>query len=335
MARTSLLVISDTHGETLKPKDSEYAFRKSPPPVDVVLHCGDLTMSGLENQHRRTIELMKSLKADLKLVIAGNHDASLDPDYWAHARGLNTSNTTPETVRQMWEDAKFSGIYYLPEGHHTFTIPRTGARLSIYASPYTPEFCGMAFAYERSHDRFSLQEDCREGVRSISEHPIPDFPSVDVVMTHGPPWMARDWVVSGERVGCRNLLNAVARVRPKLCCFGHIHEGWGVEKVTWPEEKDPSEERVADAVKSTEQFYFEEEEAISKRCVEVDVSGAGPGGDTSGDESKSKSDTLKFGKQTLMVNAAIMTVSYRPKNAPILVHLDLPLPEPESMDWTP
>lgn len=36
-----------------------------------------------------------------------------------------------------------------------------------------------------------------------------------------------------ERVGCPDLFGAVARARPSIHCFGHIHEGWGAKLVTW------------------------------------------------------------------------------------------------------
>jgi len=59
---------------------------------------------------------------------------------------------------------------------------------------------------------------------SIAENPIPSFPDVHVVMTHGPPLSVRDRTYRGEHVGCKHLLRAVARARPLLHCFGHIHE---------------------------------------------------------------------------------------------------------------
>ena len=32
------------------------------------------------------------------------------------------------------------------------------------------------------------------------------------------------------------LFAAVARVKPKVHCFGHIHEGWGARVVSWKDE---------------------------------------------------------------------------------------------------
>ena len=48
------------------------------------------------------------------------------------------------------------------------------------------------------------------------------------VQVHGPPMGRGDFTQHGIRAGCEDLLNAVQqRVKPKICCFGHIHEGHG------------------------------------------------------------------------------------------------------------
>lgn len=60
---------------------------------------------------------------------------------------------------------------------------------------------------------------------------IPD--GVDILVTHGPPLGVLDRVVSGERVGSHALADAVARVRPKLHVFGHIHEARGRERTSY------------------------------------------------------------------------------------------------------
>ncbi len=55
---------------------------------------------------------------------------------------------------------------------------------------------------------------------------IPD--DIDVLITHGPPYRILDKVISGERVGCVDLKQAVERIKPKLHIFGHIHESYGI-----------------------------------------------------------------------------------------------------------
>jgi len=53
-------------------------------------------------------------------------------------------------------------------------------------------------------------------------------------MTHGPPKGILDWCPGGS-VGCENLLQALRRVKPIMHCFGHIHEGSGIEIIDWRE----------------------------------------------------------------------------------------------------
>ena len=50
----------------------------------------------------------------------------------------------------------------------------------------------------------------------------------DVLITHGPPRGILDKTLEGDYVGCEELLRAVKRVNPKIHCFGHIHEGYGM-----------------------------------------------------------------------------------------------------------
>jgi predicted phosphodiesterase len=65
---TTFLILSDTH-------DDAFPDPASLPPhkIDVVLHCGDLTMIGGLSNYKRAIANIKAIDAELKLVIAGNH----------------------------------------------------------------------------------------------------------------------------------------------------------------------------------------------------------------------------------------------------------------------
>ena len=78
------------------------------------------------------------------------------------------------------------GVTYLEEGVHFSTL-RNEARFSVYASPYTPEFCDWAFRYKHNEDRFHHPNQVAEGCTSTAENPIPTFPKIDIIMTHGPP----------------------------------------------------------------------------------------------------------------------------------------------------
>ena len=74
---TRVMAISDTHEHSLD--------GTTLPQVDVVLHTGDLTNFGELEALRESVRMLGTIEAELKLVIAGNHDISLD-DIPRHVR---------------------------------------------------------------------------------------------------------------------------------------------------------------------------------------------------------------------------------------------------------
>lgn len=86
--------------------------------------------------------------------------------------------------------------------------------VTFWGSPYTPEFLNWAFMYPRGSSARRYWD------------LIPD--SLDVLITHGPPFGILDQTVPGEaHLGCEELLNAVERKKPGVHLFGHIHGGAG------------------------------------------------------------------------------------------------------------
>lgn len=67
---TRVMAISDTHEHSLD--------GTTMPQVDVILHTGDLTNFGELEALKETVKMLGSIEAEPKLVIAGNHDISLD-----------------------------------------------------------------------------------------------------------------------------------------------------------------------------------------------------------------------------------------------------------------
>lgn len=296
---TRFMIISDTHNFQFGNAEKwQGAFRQPVPKVDVLLHAGDLTERGQLEEFRGAINMLSGIDAELKLVIAGNHDLSLDGNYWRQRMGeydpdLAEHHNATEILKGQL--AKQAGVTYLEEGLHTFVL-KSGAKFTIYTSPYQPEFCGWAFPYERNEDRFNLQHHSAPGVISIAMNPITDFQSVDIIMTHGPPKGILDQVIfTNESVGCESLLRAVSRARPRLYCFGHIHEAYGAKLITWKDEKSLIGPDAIENEYSQPNIY-----------------------------PNSSNSPVKFGKETLMVNASIMTFNYRPMNAPWIVDLELP-----------
>ncbi|KAH7117111.1 Metallo-dependent phosphatase-like protein [Dendryphion nanum] len=326
--KTRILIISDTHNASLYPSSTSSSsstnafpppFRTPLPTADVLLHCGDLTMVGHLHEYEQTLSMLRSIDAPLKLVIAGNHDISLDSEFYAR-RGQSMQRLRspdpdlPRRARELWtgQRAREAGIVYLEEGVYEFGLGN-GARLRVYASPYQPEFCDWAFPYWRHQDRFNpVHQSTPESV-SIVENPVPDFPSIDVLMTHGPPLGIRDATTSGENVGCEHLLRAARRCRPRLHCFGHIHEAWGAERVRWKEgdgDEGGGREKWEDYVERKEEVAVDETKMKEDGAVFIDIT-------------KEGGNEVVFGTETMMVNASIMTHSYTPHQGPWVVDLDL------------
>lgn len=68
------------------------------------------------------------------------------------------------------------------------------------------------------------------------------------------------------------------------------------------------------AAKQSEKIEHDEQELVEQRCAHVNISQGG-------------GKPLRWGEETLFVNASIMNVNYRPVNAPWLIDLDLPMAE--------
>ncbi|KAL9585727.1 MAG: hypothetical protein Q9212_001346 [Teloschistes hypoglaucus] len=298
---TTFLVLSDTHN--IEPQafiDTVWPARTEPPKIDVVLHCGDLTRVGGLSSFKQALKTLGTIDAELKLVIAGNHDLQLDkhyctthPEKHGKARDPDDHDKTVELMKGSL--AAEAGVSYLDEGTYSFDL-KNGARFTLYASPYTPAFFDWAFAYGENEDRFNPSPGVSTGTTAFGPNPIPD--GVDIVMTHGPPKGVLDRCAQGS-VGCEKLAKAIKRVKPIMLCFGHIHGGHGLEIMEWR----------SDAAKKGS-------DKTTRSPLEVEYSALG--------KVESVSWLGKRGKQTLAVNAAIETEVGMPPNAPWLVTLDLP-----------
>ena len=320
--KTIVMIISDTHNLEFK-EGTSFPFRLPAPKVDVVLHCGDITQFGGASSYKKALKLLGALNAELKLIIAGNHDVDLDEDYCPSYRNREHSR---EQRKEEYEEAmevmtgpmaKEAGVTYLTEGTHTFTL-KSGATFTVYASPYTPALEGWGFPYHHHEDRFNTSEQIPKDqlspkgnpVKSIAEKQVPSFPDVHIVMTHGPPRFIMDECRAGI-AGCENLLRAVSRARPLLHCFGHIHEGHGATMVTWQEKHGKKALGHVFPRRSSEAGTFKCEvvEEIKQMNCYPDEATPGP---------------LVHGKKTLFVNAAIRDGEYNPSNPAWLVDLKLP-----------
>ena len=161
------------------------------PRGDLLIHAGDMLRRGTLEELRYAAQWLGAQRYAAKVAIAGNHD-------WAFAR-------EPAQARAILP----ADVCYLEDGEVTID----GVR--IWGSPWQPEFFGWAFNLPRG-----------EALAEVWAK-IPS--DVDVLVTHGPPrgYGDRTGPEGARREGCDDLLEALARVRPALHVFGHIHEDGG------------------------------------------------------------------------------------------------------------
>ena len=179
------------------------------PAGDVLVHSGDLTLDGERSVTLDFVDWFSDQPFKHKIFIAGNHDA------WAEGNS--------DALQQYAMD---KGVHYL-QGSSIVIDDMT-----FWGSPYTPRFMDWSFM-------LSSADKAMRHWQSMPE-------SVDVVITHGPPFGILDkllvvnsdtdannadqldGIFSNEKnVGCRELFARVREVSPKLHLFGHIHEGYG------------------------------------------------------------------------------------------------------------
>ena len=188
----TVVCISDTHNRKV-----------AVPPGDLLIHAGDLSQHGTFAELQAQISWLASQPHEHKVVIAGNHDLLLDPDFLL-AHPERDHSCTGQTASELdWGD-----LLYIQDESRTLEFAN-GRALKIYGSPYTPYFGLWAFQYPP--------------IRNIWRCRIPI--DTDIIVTHGPP---KGHLDEGG-MGCRHLLKEVQRVRPSLVVFGHIHRGQGEE----------------------------------------------------------------------------------------------------------
>lgn len=91
-------------------------------------------MVGRLAEYKEMMEALVAADAELKIIIAGNHDITLHEEYYIRDgkdmfhRGISEDL---EQIRELWtgEAAKKAGIVYLEEGTRTFDLSN-GARFT-------------------------------------------------------------------------------------------------------------------------------------------------------------------------------------------------------------
>jgi Icc-related predicted phosphoesterase len=184
---TSITCISDTH--------EAHASLGKLGGGDILIHAGDLTFLGRHKFYRSAVKWMREQPYKHVVVIAGNHDITLQSE--------------PQATEKYFDE-----VHYLNEN----SVDLEG--LKIYGTPWSPWFNG---------DRWVFNMEPGDEKRFADE--IPE--DTDILVTHGPPANYGDRCADGRRVGSVDLLKRIEEIRPKLVVCGHIHEDYGVFDTPW------------------------------------------------------------------------------------------------------
>ena len=184
-----ITLISDTHNKHKYITDDL-------PGGDLLIHAGDISSMGYEHEIREFCKWYNSLdNYTNKVFIAGNHD-------WGFQ--INT-----EKVKEILDF--YENITYLQDKEVL-----VGEKLvSVYGSPWQPEFYNWAFNLPRKGDELKEKWD--------------NIPSnTDILITHGPAYGYVDKVIGRtENLGCELLTERIKELKPKIHVCGHIHSGYG------------------------------------------------------------------------------------------------------------
>ncbi|KAL2131148.1 hypothetical protein VTI74DRAFT_5478 [Chaetomium olivicolor] len=220
--RTRIVCIGDTHNSTPKL-----------PKGDVLIHAGDLTNQGSYSELSKAVQWLEKADFEAKLVIAGNHDITLDADFYSkHGKNFhNQKLEDPTRCRGLFDSSRT--ITYLQHGSATIRLTRSdgpGTEFTVFGSPYCPEYGTWAFMYPRPDRRTEGSGSEASVTTSPSAAELwADIPSdIDILVTHTPPHTHCD-----DNYGCEVLRETLARVRPRLHVCGHVHQGRAAERVRW------------------------------------------------------------------------------------------------------
>jgi predicted phosphohydrolase len=197
--RLKICHISDPHG-----KHKQLTI----PECDVLICSGDISMLGQKHEVQSFFAWFnRQIQATYKILVAGNHDISFDPE------------KNPDGLKPAWLN---QALFEFKQGPNNFYLENQSCEIwgvKFWGSPTSAWFHGERWA-------FNVREPEAEALYST----IPL--GTDVVITHGPSWSNGDWCINCAcYVGDRTLTKELYRVQPLIHLFGHIHESYGHTRV--------------------------------------------------------------------------------------------------------
>jgi predicted phosphodiesterase len=190
-----IVLISDTH---------EQHEKVDLPDGDVLIHAGDSTYNGSIDAFVSFTEWMKKQPFTHKILIAGNHERSLDLQK-GFGKPSEDQVSRREFILNLFKNA---GITYLEDSE----VEIDG--IKFYGSAWTPRFGNWSFMLPRGNQ--------------MAEKWVQIPNDVNVLITHGPPKYILDIAPSEPNAGCGDLAERIKELTDlKLSVFGHLHDRGG------------------------------------------------------------------------------------------------------------
>lgn len=209
--RSKLVFISDTHGE--------HENIKNIPDGDIIIHCGDFTRLGRPEEIKKFFKWFVALPHEHKIVVPGNHELTLCGDKMLSLVGMVIKkHECSEKLKEMFRDfmiAKSIIKYYSNKVHVLMDSGVTLRGVKFYGSHY----CNGEYHIMSNWAFYKSDEQLKSLFGKIPH-------DTKVLITHVPPYGVLD-----RKLGSKELLLAVNRVKPLVHAFGHIHQAGG-RKVT-------------------------------------------------------------------------------------------------------
>jgi len=193
-----IVAISDTHN-----RHEEITI----PECDILLHAGDYSGRGHEDEIKRFYTWLNKQPAKHKVSIQGNHELGWEKD--------------PAKATKIAKTA-------CPDVHLLYDQSVTLEGIKIWGTPVTPWFHDWAYNRARNEHEAAMYN-----IPLISEHYKNIPKDTNIILTHGPAYGILDELTyvdgtpKGQFVGCVDLLNKIKEIKPDIHVCGHIHCGHG------------------------------------------------------------------------------------------------------------
>ncbi|KAJ5748258.1 uncharacterized protein N7511_009954 [Penicillium nucicola] len=258
LQKTRFVCVSDTHGYT----PSEAGFNL--PAGDVLIHAGDLTNNGSLRELRRTMDWICKADFEIKIIVGGNHDVTLDPTFFAEQGHCFHDQSLEDPQKCLELISESPTVVFLQHESAMIRLRRTGGPntiFKVFGSPYSQFQGNWAFGYDSS-----------DATRLWGQIPL----DTDIVVTHTPPQSHCDQKPNGTSVGCSALRKRLSLIRPHLAICGHVHEGRGYERVQWPAVLTDTEQDIETETHSPPKKETERQTPIQTNAVDHVIRGTLP-----------------------------------------------------------